>query len=169
LERETRWSIHGVCDYRLTAQPSSQGSAIADTEPQSGRPGWGSHARASIGWTLRIASNHVVGSVCSRCRRCFVCRTRDTVYRALFRNSVSWDFDMAPTFVCAGAPFLNNMSVGTPRMPYLAAVPGHSSTSTLTIRRRSANSTATCSRTGAIILQGPHQVAIKSTSTGVDD
>src|SRR5690606_21484727 len=90
-------------------------------------------------------------------------------YRALSRKSVSCDLDMAPTLVCTASPSLNSMSVGTPRMPNLAAVAWLSSTSTLTMFRRSPYSVATWSRMGAIILQGPHHVAVKSTSTGVED
>src|SRR6266567_7302943 len=48
-------------------------------------------------------------------------------------------------------------------------MPGFSSTSTLAILSSPSFSPAISSRTGAIILQGPHQVAQKSTSTGVSD
>src|SRR5215467_413848 len=79
--------------------------------------------------------------------------------RFLSRNAVSWDFDSAPTFVSATAPFLNNINVGMPRMPYLAGTVWFSSTLSLAIVRRPLYSPATSSRIGAIILQGPHHSA----------
>src|ERR1044072_301869 len=47
------------------------------------------------------------------------------------------------------------------------AVAGFASTSILATRRAPAFSVAISSSTGATILQGPHQVAQKSTNTGV--
>ena len=37
-------------------------------------------------------------------------------------NAVSWDLERAPTLVPTTAPFLNNISVGMPRMPNFAGV-----------------------------------------------
>src|SRR5690606_2300898 len=80
-------------------------------------------------------------------------------YSALSRKAVSWDLESAPTLVAATWPFLNSISVGMPRMPYLAAVSWLSSTLSLATVRRPAYSEATSSRMGAIILQGPHHAA----------
>ena len=49
--------------------------------------------------------------------------------------------------------------------PYLPAVSGFSSTSTLKNLARPSYFSLTRSRTGASILQGGHQVAVKSTTT----
>src|SRR5579859_128401 len=56
--------------------------------------------------------------------------------------------------------------VGMPRTPYLAGVPGFSSILTLAIVILPANCWAISSSAGAIILQGPHHSAQKSTRTG---
>lgn len=40
----------------------------------------------------------------------------------LSMNAVNWDLDSAPTLVASTEPFLNNISVGMPRMPYLGGV-----------------------------------------------
>ena len=56
-----------------------------------------------------------------------------------------------------------------PRMLYLGGVLGFSSMLSLTTRRRSLNSVAMVSRIGAIILQGVHHSAQKSSSTGCGD
>src|SRR5947207_2608312 len=53
-----------------------------------------------------------------------------------------------------------------PRTPYLRGVCGFSSILTLATVTRPAISVASSSRNGAIILQGPHHSAQKSTSTG---
>ena len=37
-------------------------------------------------------------------------------------KAVSCDLDMAPTLVASSPPFLNSISVGMPRMPYLGAL-----------------------------------------------
>ena len=44
------------------------------------------------------------------------------LYRLPSRNAVSCDFDSAPTFCAATAPFLNRISVGMPRTPNLTGV-----------------------------------------------
>src|SRR5258708_40032744 len=59
-------------------------------------------------------------------------------YRLPSRNAVSCDFDNAPTFCAATAPFLNRISVGMPRTPNLTGVDWCSSTLILAICRRSA-------------------------------
>src|SRR5207249_815449 len=55
------------------------------------------------------------------------------------------------------------------RMPYSVASSCSSSMLTLPIFTRSAYSSASSLRIGAIILHGPHHSAQKSTRTGVDD
>src|SRR5438105_15390865 len=59
--------------------------------------------------------------------------------------------------------------VGIERTPKRPAVIGLASTSSLAIFTFSPCSLAISSSTGATIRQGPHQVAQKSTSTGVAD
>src|SRR3954469_22626479 len=54
-----------------------------------------------------------------------------------------------------------------PMTPYVRVTSGFSSTSRVTTRSRPASSVAIRSSTGLIILQGGHQSAVKSTSTGV--
>src|SRR6266702_4035561 len=53
-------------------------------------------------------------------------RSRDALMRPLYRlpsrNAVSCDFDNAPTFCAATAPFLKRISVGMPRTPNLTGV-----------------------------------------------
>src|SRR5687767_2374762 len=76
---------------------------------------------------------------------------------------------MAPTLVAAISPFLNSMSVGMPRTPYLVGVSGLSSMLTFATVTWSPLSAASSSRNGAIILHGPHHSAQKSTTTGRSD
>src|ERR1700752_5268865 len=66
-----------------------------------------------------------------------------------------------------GWPSLNRIMVGIETTWKSRAVSGLASTSNLAIVSWSARSLAISSRTGATILHGPHQVAQKSTSTGV--
>ncbi|MDT4878703.1 hypothetical protein FQZ97_1143220 [compost metagenome] len=73
---------------------------------------------------------------------------------------------MAPTLVAASWPSLNSISVGMPRMPNLAGTSRLSSTFILVTLSLPSYEPATSSRIGAIILQGPHHSAQKSTSTG---
>ena len=47
---------------------------------------------------------------------------RRPFYRLPSRNAVSCDFDKAPTFCAATAPFLKRISVGMPRTPNLTGV-----------------------------------------------
>src|SRR5512146_988968 len=54
-------------------------------------------------------------------------------------------------------------------MPYFAAVFGFSSTLSLTILTFSPSCSAISSSAGAIMRQGPHHSAQKSTTTGADD
>src|SRR4051812_42056931 len=74
-------------------------------------------------------------------------------------------FGSAPTTCFATCPFLNRIRVGIDMIPYLAAVSGFSSTFIFTTVR-SSRSLSSSSRCGAMIRQGPHQGAQKSTSTG---
>src|SRR5215210_9169711 len=73
----------------------------------------------------------------------------------------------APTWREASSPFLNIISVGIDMMPYLAAVCGFSSTLSLTIFTLSPSEPAISSKAGAIMRQGPHHSAQKSTTTGL--
>ena len=66
-------------------------------------------------------------------------------------------------------PFLNTIRVGMPRTPNLAGVTSFSSILILTTFRRPWNSEAMSSKIGAIILQGPHHGAQKSSNTGTSD
>src|SRR5215813_10961150 len=72
----------------------------------------------------------------------------------------------APTWREASSPFLNSIRVGIDMMPYLLAVCGFSSTLSLTILTLPLSEPAISSSAGAIILQGPHHSAQKSTTTG---
>src|SRR6185312_8066720 len=81
-------------------------------------------------------------------------------------HSYSLLFGSAPILVAATCPSLNKIIVGMPRTPYLRGVCGFSSILTLATVTRPAISVASSSRNGAIILQGPHHSAQKSTSTG---
>src|SRR4029078_1278097 len=65
------------------------------------------------------------------------------------------------------APSLNRIIVGIETTWKSRAVAGFASTSILATVNCPAFSPAISSSTGAIILHGPHQVAQKSTSTGV--
>src|SRR5580765_2037413 len=78
----------------------------------------------------------------------------------------SFCFGAAPTWREASSPFLNSISVGIDMMPYLAAVFGFSSTLSLTILTLSPSWPAISSSAGAIMRQGPHHSAQKSTTTG---
>src|SRR5262249_43024017 len=75
----------------------------------------------------------------------------------------------APTWREASSPFLNSIRVGIDMMPYLLAVCGFSSTLSLTILTLPLSEPAISSSAGAIILQGPHHSAQKSTTTGSAD
>src|ERR1700741_2728646 len=81
----------------------------------------------------------------------------------------SFCFGAAPTWREASSPFLNSISVGIDMMPYLAAVFGFSSTLSLTILTLLPSWPAISSSAGAIIRQGPHHSAQKSTTTGSAD
>ena len=74
------------------------------------------------------------------------------------RNAASWLLDSAPTFVASGSPFLNKMSVGMPRILNFSVASRWSSTLSFAIVKRPAYSVASSSKTGAIILHGPHHI-----------
>src|ERR1700712_4745863 len=75
-------------------------------------------------------------------------------------------FGSAPTWVAAGLPSLNKISVGIPRTANWLGDIGLSSISTLATVSLPANSPASSFKAGPIILHGPHHSAQKSTSTG---
>lgn len=87
-------------------------------------------------------------------------------YMFSFKNSINCVFDSAPTLVAATAPFLKSNNVGIPRIPYLGGVSLFSSTLSLPTVTLPSNSSAISDKIGAIILQGPHHSAQKSTKTG---
>src|SRR5439155_1885413 len=72
----------------------------------------------------------------------------------------------APTSREASLPSLNTSRVGIDMTPYLAAVFGLSSTLSLTILTLLPSEPAISSSAGAIMRQGPHHSAQKSTTTG---
>src|SRR6202044_309840 len=90
-------------------------------------------------------------------------------HRLLSRKAASCDLVTAPTFWASTVPFLNRISVGMPRMLNLGGVAGLSSMLSLAIRILSLYWSAISSRMGAIILQGPHHSAQKSSNTGLSD
>src|ERR1700753_3910473 len=81
-------------------------------------------------------------------------------------QSFSLLFGNAPTCVAAGLPSLNKISVGMPRTANWLGDIGLLSMSTLATVSLPANSPASSSRAGPIILQGPHHSAQKSPNTG---
>src|SRR5215813_12950994 len=85
---------------------------------------------------------------------------------ALVIHCSSFCFGAAPTWREASSPFLNSIRVGIDMMPYFCAVFGLSSTLSLTILTLPLSEPAISSSAGAIILQGPHHSAQKSTTTG---
>ena len=76
---------------------------------------------------------------------------------------------LAPTRRAMTSPFLNSNSVGMLMTENFVAVATFSSTSSLPMENLSACSVANSSRIGAIILQGPHHSAQKSTRIGFSD
>src|SRR4051812_47099806 len=84
-------------------------------------------------------------------------------------HSFNFDFGRAPILVAATWPSLKRMRVGMPRTPYFIGVCGFSSMLSLAIDTLPSSSVASSSSAGAIILQGEHHSAQKSTSTGLDD
>src|SRR5215213_2478687 len=81
-------------------------------------------------------------------------------------QSFSRVFGNAPTWVAAGLPSLNRIKVGIPRTAYWFGDIGLLSMSTLATVSFPANSPASSSSAGPIILHGPHHSAQKSTRTG---
>src|SRR6185312_15783004 len=78
----------------------------------------------------------------------------------------SFCFGAAPTWREASWPSLNSIRVGIDMMPYFDAVPGFSSTLSLTIFTLPLSDFEISSSAGAIIRHGPHHSAQKSTTTG---
>src|SRR5689334_12231655 len=83
-------------------------------------------------------------------------------------QSASCCFGRAPILVAATWPSLKTIKVGMPRMPYFFGVAGLWSMLILAIFSLPSRFWAISSNAGAIILQGPHHSAQKSTSTGPD-
>src|SRR5580700_12154029 len=93
-------------------------------------------------------------------------RRAPTVQQAPVIHCSSFCLGAAPTWREASAPFLNSIRVGIDMMPYFAAVPGFSSTLSLTILTLPLSDLEISSSAGAIMRQGPHHSAQKSTTTG---
>src|SRR4030042_4355862 len=74
-----------------------------------------------------------------------------------------------PLSLCTGLPLTNKIKVGTPITPYCMARLLLSSTSNLKTFTLPSHSCESCVTTGSSILHGPHQVAVKSTITGIVD
>src|SRR5712672_2732679 len=91
---------------------------------------------------------------------------RYTVAIAAVIHCSSFCLGAAPIWREAICPFLKIISVGTDWIPYLVAVAGLSSTLSLTILTLSPSEPAISSSAGAIMRQGPHHSAQKSTTTG---
>src|SRR5215813_14006426 len=85
---------------------------------------------------------------------------------ALVIHCSSFCLGAAPTWREASSPPLNIISVGIDMMPYFCAVFGLSSTLSLTILTLPPSEPAISSSAGAIMRQGPHHSAQKSTTTG---
>lgn len=83
-------------------------------------------------------------------------------------SNFSWNIALepAPTVLSTNSPFLKNSTVGTLRIPKRVVKSEFSSTSHFPTLTRPSYSTANSSIIGAIFLQGPHQVAEKSTTRG---
>src|SRR3981081_4470939 len=93
-------------------------------------------------------------------------RTAPAAQQPAVIHCSSFCLGAAPTWREASSPFLNIISVGIDMMPYFCAVAGLSSTLSLKIFPLSPSEPAISSSAGAIILQGPHHSAQKSTTTG---
>src|SRR5215813_1770246 len=92
--------------------------------------------------------------------------SQEARHTAVVIHCSSFCFGAAPIWREAIWPFLKIISVGIDWMPYLAAVCGFSSTLSLTIFTLPLSVPAISSSAGAIIRQGPHHSAQKSTTTG---
>src|SRR5919204_3050672 len=99
-------------------------------------------------------------------------RMRYAVARSAARQTAavihcsSFCFGAGPIWREASWPALKIISVGIDWMPYLAAVCGFSSTLSFTILTLPLSVPAISSSAGAIMRQGPHHSAQKSTTTG---
>ena len=74
---------------------------------------------------------------------------------------------IAPGCRATSRPSLNSTSVGMLRIANRLPSAGSASVSTLPRRMPGSSRDAACSNCGAIVLQGPHQGAQKSTSSGM--
>src|SRR5581483_1429469 len=84
-------------------------------------------------------------------------------------HSLILDLGSAPTLVAATWPWLKIIRVGMPRTPYLVGTCGFSSILILATVTLSPSSAASSSSAGAIMRQGPHHSAQKSTTTGFEE
>src|SRR6201991_2241501 len=81
-------------------------------------------------------------------------------------HSLILDLGRGPTLVAATWPWAKIIMVGMPRTPYLVGTCGFSSILILAMVSFSPSSLDSSSRAGAIMRQGPHHSAQKSTKTG---
>src|SRR3954471_14555127 len=81
-------------------------------------------------------------------------------------HSLIFDLGSAPTLVAATWPSWKIIMVGMPRTPYLVGTCGFSSMFSLAMVILPSSSVLSSSRAGAIMRQGPHHSAQKSTNTG---
>src|SRR5699024_11960191 len=90
------------------------------------------------------------------------------IYACLLTNSANASLGWKPTTWSTTLPSFISNNVGILMTPYFPAVSWLSSTFNFTIFTASPSSPSNSSKTGAIILQGPHQGAQKSTNTNQD-
>src|ERR1700679_998922 len=81
-------------------------------------------------------------------------------------HSLILDLGRAPTLVAATWPWEKIIIVGMPRTPYVVGTCGFSSMLFLALVSLSPPSVESSSSAGAIMRQGPHHSAKKSTKTG---
>src|SRR5712672_3392373 len=99
-----------------------------------------------------------------RCREYFVRERSDQTAAVI--HCCSFCFGAAPTWREAISPPLKIIRVGIDITPYFEAVLGLSSTFSFTILTLSPITPEISSSAGAIMRQGPHHSAQKSTTTG---
>src|SRR5262249_48289145 len=140
--------VHGGCRC-ATPQPTPGSHRAPPRQASAARPGRVVHA------TVRSS------------RESFPWRTERAIQpNWAFRAVASLSLLTTPTKRSTTFPPLNTSNAGMALMLYSVAIFGLSSVFNLPTRAFPRYSPATASTVGAIILQGPHQGAQKSTSTG---
>src|SRR5579883_1017375 len=141
------WPERGIFDIESLHSPSGR----------SGKPGTHNHSAEPA----LLAMPMDLGLLTS-----FGPGRRSIRYTDAVIHCSSFCFGAAPIWLDASCPFLNSIRVGIDMMPYFAAVPGFSSTLSLTILTLPLSELEISSSAGAIMRQGPHHSAQKSTTTG---